>query len=241
MLKNKNRADASMEGDDINDEIDAQWQQTMERFYLPNSTGGVSGKSLNLGYFKSLKIPGLNEVDICVKKVGTDEITGYLTLWGNPDIPDLESEYFTKETDFWDDALGKSAKPLTWNHAQDRNFKADVRVGQIVEWGDDDIGRWYIATLDRSHKYRKAIEKLINDGKLGTSSDSAPQYVERIQTGKSVWLKSWPLFAASLTDTPAEPRMVGSVDYLKSLGIQVPDSSKLGWKWNSSRIRRLKN
>ena len=103
--------------------------------------------------------------------------------------------------------------------------------------GDDEIGRWYVAKLDRSHRYRKAIDQLIKEGKLGTSSDSAPQYVERVKTGKATWLKTWPLFAAALTDAPCEPRMIGSIEYAKSLGIELPEMTQgASWEWNRSRL-----
>jgi len=88
---------------------------------------------------------------------------------------------------------------------------------------DDEIGRWYVAKLDTSHKYKEAIHRLIKKGVLGTSSDSAPQYVVREKTGKSTWLKEWPWFASALTNTPAEPRMIDSLEFLKSLGVEIPD------------------
>lgn len=164
---------------------------------------------------------------IAAKFTGKDTIKGYSMLWGNPETADLEAEYFTPQTDFWDKTLGKSARPLTWNHGQDdATFKADPVIGKIENFGDDEVGRWYEATLDRSHKYRKAIDALVNRRKLGTSSDSAPQYVVRERHGKAVWLKQWAWFASALTDVPCEPRMldVGS-PYWKALGITEIESA----------------
>jgi hypothetical protein len=86
-------------------------------------------------------------------------------------------------------------------------MKADPIIGDILEMGDDEVGRWYVAQLKRNHAYRNAVGKLIDKKAVGTSSDSAPQYVVREQVGKGVWLKQWPLFAAALTTTPCEPRM----------------------------------
>jgi len=181
-------------------------------------------EALNLSYVKSL---GIEKPDFfAVKFVAKDEIKGYSHLWGSPDNTDLEVEYFTKDTDFWDERLGSKTRPLTWDHAQDKDFNGDPIIGQIVDFGDDNIGRWYVAHLERSHAYNKAIAELIKAGKLGTSSDSAPQYVERVKTGKATWLKTWPFFAAALTDTPCEPRMIGSLEFLKSLGITLPETSE---------------
>lgn len=178
---------------------------------------------MGLTYIKSL---GLSKPDnfyrdvLAVKSIGKDDIRGYIALWGNPALTDIESEYFTKSTDFWDGVLS-FPRPLTWNHGQDRNvIKSLDTIGQIQSFGDDDIGRFYEATLERSHKYRKAIDALIGQRVIGTSSDSAPQYVIREKTGKATWLKQWPLFAGALTDVPCEPRMIGDVDF-KTLGVDV--------------------
>jgi len=191
--------------------------------------------TLNLSYAKSLNIETLP--DMAVKYVALDQIKGYTYLWGNPTVTDIEMEYFTKDTNFWDETLGKSPRPLTWDHAQDDSLKAHPVIGQITDFGDDEIGRWYVAKLDRSHKYRKAIDALIEAGKLGTSSDSAPQYVQRVKTGKSTWLKEWPWFASALTDTPAEPRMIDSLEFYKSLGITLPETPRKAWEWNQRRLQ----
>lgn len=195
----------------------------------------AAGKGMDLSYAKNFTTENM-----AVKSIGEGLIKGYVTLWGSAKLTDVELEYFTPETNFWDNILSKAARPLTWDHAQDSEFKADPIIGTITEMGDDEIGRWYVAKLDRSHRYNKAIERLIAEGKLGTSSDSAPQYVERVKTGKATWLKTWPLFAAALTDTPAEPRMVGSLEYLKSLGVELPDDHKHGWQWLVNRMKRNK-
>lgn len=188
---------------------------------------GDYAKAINFAYVKSLGIsdPGI----MAVKSIGADEIKGYAMMWGNAAITDVEAEYFTKFTDFWDTRLGKSPRPLTWDHAQDGSLKASPVIGDIVDFGDDEIGRWYVAKLDRSHRYRKAIDELIKNGVLGTSSDSAPQYVERVKTGKATWLKTWPFFAAALTDTPAEPRMIGSIEHWKSCNVTLPDAPDKAW------------
>lgn len=190
-------------------------------------------------YAKSIGLIVTPEI-LAVKNVGLNEIKGYSMLWGGEKVTDLEIEYFKKGTDFWDAQLGKSARPLTWDHAQDADMKADPRIGVITDFGDDEVGRWYVAKLDQAHRYRKAVDALIEAGKLGTSSDSAPQYVERVKTGKATWIKTWPWFASALTNQPAEPRMVGSIDYLKSIGVCLPETSETVWQWQIARMKRLK-
>lgn len=212
-------------------EFDAEsnWQKVQERREWVEAKSAwfkveqAEEKPLNLSYIKSLGL-AIPDDKIAVKSTGQDTIGGYVMLWGNPSLTDVEAEYFTKSTDMWDATLGKSPRPLTWDHNQDGDLKASPVIGQIVDFGDDEVGRWYEAKLERSHRYRKAIDALIEKGKIGTSSDSAPQYVQRVKTGKSTWLKTWPFFAAALTDTPAEPRMIGSLEFLKSIGVTLPDA-----------------
>lgn len=203
----------------------------------------VKQSPLNLSYAKSLGF--LSPEKLAVKYVGLDTIKGYNFLWGSPELTDVEIEYFTRPgtkngSNFWDDVLGKNPRPLTWDHNQDDSLKGSPVIGQIVDWGDDEIGRWYEAKLDRAHRYRKAIDKLIKDGALGTSSDSAPQYVTRVKTGKATWLKDWAWFASALTEVPCEPRMIGSLEFFKSLGVQLPDTHMQAWEWNKQRLNLSK-
>lgn len=203
-----------------------------------------TSEHLNLSYIKSIGIERVPDF-LAVKFVAKDTIKGYSHIWGDPGRTDLEAEYFTKTTDFWDGVLGKTPRPLTWDHAQSKGEPTEMKdavspiVGQIMEFGDDEVGRWYNAVLDRSNKYNRAVSALIKEGRLGTSSDSAPQYVERVKTGKATWLKTWPFFAAALTDTPCEPRMIGSLEFLKSLGIDLPETLN-AWEMERATLDYLK-
>ena len=180
-------------------------------------------KSMDLSYIKSLGIQFPAEY-LAVKYIGRNQIKHFPFLWGNPNLLDVETDYFTKDTDFFDSYYGKSPKPLTWDHAQDKQYKGNLVIGQTTDWGDDEVGRWAISVITLNGEYRKMIDKMIDLGILGSSSDSAPQYVERESRGKSTWIKRWPWIATSLTPTPAEPRQIGQV-VLKSLGALMPDAS----------------
>lgn len=198
----------------IKRKIIAAWKDKIDK------AGPPSAKSLDFSYAKSL---GIAIPDLAVKSVAPNTIHGYTMIWGNPERVDVEREYFTHDTDFWDSAYGKSARPLTWDHAQDDSFKADPRIGTITDFGDDDIGRWYEATLSLSHRYRKAIDGMIEAGALGTSSDSVLQYIQRQKTKSgATWLAVWPWVGSALTTTPAEPRLLASVEYAKSIGFDFP-------------------
>ena len=224
----------------------AKQGESYEKSTIPAQVKTEDNK-LNLSYAKSL---GLKSIpDLAAKYVARDTIRHPVFLWGNPKLTDLENEFFTRPgkengSDFWDETLGKSTRPLTWDHAQDEGFKADPLIGQTTEWEDDDVARWAISTLKKGHQYRNAIDALIEKKGLGSasialpivgaSSDSAQQYVLREKVGKATWLKRWPWFATALTPSPCEPRMissgVGGAEFLKSLGIAIPDSPSQDWQ-----------
>ena len=199
--------------------------------------------NINLSYMKAVR-PELTDEQIkqiaSAKFVGPDRIFHYAFLWGDENSSDLTREFFTKDTDLWDNILGKSARPLTWDHAQDPTFKSNPIIGKTVDWGDDELGRWTLSVLDNAHMYYRAISELIDNGIIGTSSDSAPQYVEREKRGKSAWLKTWPWFASALTATPCEPRMIGTVDFFKNLGVILPDPEALDLQVRAAKIKSKK-
>jgi hypothetical protein len=200
----------------------------------------VKESPLKLSYVKSLGVDFPLD-KLAVKFVSRDTIRHPVFIWGSEKQTDLENEFFTRPgtengTDFWDSVLGKSVRPLTWDHAQDQDFKADPLIGETIEWEDDELARWAVSKLKTNHMYRKQIDKLIHSKSLGSasvalpvvgaSSDSAPQYIQRVQVGKSTWLARWPWFATALTPAPCEPLMIAAgmgAEFLKSIGVVLPD------------------
>lgn len=199
------------------------------------------GKGLDLHYIKSLNLATIP--DLAAKFTARNEIKHYAFIWGGKDI---DAEHFTPETDFWDRIMGKSARPLTWDHAQDAQFndmEPDPVIGKTVDWGNDEYGRWALSVLDTDKKYRKFVDEFIEQKALGYSSDSAPQYIQREQQGKGVWLKSWPWFAGALTAAPCEPRMKErSPEFLKSIGFVDPETlDRQAWEWQKARMQLVKS
>jgi HK97 family phage major capsid protein len=135
-----------------------------------------------------------------VKSLGGGKIGGYLVRFTGPDDTDLEGDYFTSDTVF-----GKAADlDLYWNHGLDIKIgRESIGEGSLKK---DEWGLWMEGVLDERKEYEKYIEKLIGEGKVGFSSGAVGHLVERERTGKSFWIKRWPIGEASLTHTPAEPR-----------------------------------
>lgn len=189
---------------------------------------------LDLSYVKSLGVE-LPDNRLAVKYVSKDTIAHPVFIWGDSKKTDLEREFFTQQSDFWDEPLKGYERPLTWEHGQDKRFaefEDNPVIGKTVKYYDDAIARWAESVITTDKQYRKYIDQFIEEKRLGYSSDSAPQYVVREQMGKSVWLKMWPWFGGSLTSAPCEPRMKQyTPEFIKSLGIVLPDTSRSTETW----------
>lgn len=148
-----------------------------------------------------------------IKALEGDRIGGYLVLWGDPDTPDLQGEYFTPETDFKLEWFDK--RPVLYHHGLDGAIKSES-IGVIDTITPDDTGLWIEAQLDMHNQWVRAVKELIQRGVLQWSSGSAPNLVETVKG----WIKTWPIIEGSTTPSPAEPRGVNVVPlktYLENL------------------------
>ena len=137
-----------------------------------------------------------------VKRLEGNRIGGYLARFTGPDDTDLEGDFFTSDTKF-----GKVTNPdLLWNHTMDA--KVGDRVIGEGTLTKTDAGLWFEGVLEERDEYEKYIARLVDMGKAHLSSGAVGHMVRRERVGKSWQIKSWPIYEASLTHTPAEPRNV---------------------------------
>lgn len=161
-----------------------------------------------------------------VKALPDGRIRAYAVVWGNENQTDLsdKKDFFTPRTDFWDQQL-PMPRPLTYHHGWNAETKAVPVIGKIDEFGDDDIGRWYIAELDKAHRYAKAVRALIQQHALKSSVDSIPQYARREAKANGAHeIQVYPLFGVTLTPTPMEPRLFPAEElkaFYKSIGVEL--------------------
>ena len=134
------------------------------------------------------------------------KIKGYAIRFGNENDTDLESDYFSSNTDFGRPLkIGDSFKMnVYYHHGQDKTLKSMVIGEGIVEMTDK--GLWFEAQLDLANEYAIMIDKLVKEGKMGYSSGSASHLVTRVQKSNSYEIKSWPIAEISITPQPAESR-----------------------------------
>lgn len=153
-----------------------------------------------------------------IKEVRDDTliVEGYGIIFGGRD---LDGESFTKETEFEMDYV--PVKKAFYSHRSDPHLKQ--HLGQVIEHSVDDTGVWFKMQLDRSNRYVRAVQKLVERGVIGISTGTASQLSDRVGTK----IVKWPIVEVSLTPTPAEPRTIG-VSFAKEAGLTDEEIEALG-------------
>lgn len=139
-----------------------------------------------------------------VKAEGDGKFRAPLVSFGTEKHPDLSGEFFTVKTDYWREF--PSDAPLLYHHGLDAKLGL-MKIGKgPVRLSRDDAAVWMQGQLNMADEYQKRIYSLIEAGKMGTSSGSAPHMVKRVKAGNAWEILSWPIAEGSLTPTPAEWR-----------------------------------
>lgn len=136
------------------------------------------------------------KMDLAIKSVGPDTVEGLAIPYG----PDVDGEQFTADTDLCLDWFGKSGRPALYDHGLDK--PGPVLMGRQVDYEQREDGIWAQTQLDRNKRYRKAVDRLIEEGALAYSSGAMPHLVK---IGKSGVIERWPWVELSLTPIPAHP------------------------------------
>lgn len=172
-------------------------------------------------------IPGAARLDAEgneVKMLDDGTIIAQAVRFGSPDEHDMSAykDFFTKSTDFWLERWDR--RPMLYHHAMDEGTRDAPVIGMWIKAWTDDAGVWLQGQLDKAHKYHSAIKELARRGLLRVSTDSAPHLVQREALANGVnYVKTWPIMAASLTVSPAEPRLIPAElkTLLSELGIDI--------------------
>ena len=146
-----------------------------------------------------MKTVNENFIGGAVKALGNGKLGGYLVRFTTEAQPDLQGDYFTKDTE-----LGTFTDlPVLYHHGADKTIgKRVIGRGTIKQ---DAIGLWVEAQLAMRDEYEKEIYALAEKGALGWSSGAVSHLVEReYKSEKIAWVKTWWIAEASLTPTPAE-------------------------------------
>lgn len=189
---------------DLRGRLTASQQKKLLRVckkYAPDEAQAAMDKD---GAGKSVDLDELVYFGDAVKSLGDGHFGGYLVRFGDSKDTDLSREFFTKDTDFGIESGDMMSG--RYHHGLDVKMgKRNIGRGKLTI---DDVGVWLDAQLKMRDEYEQSISRMVDAGKLSLSSGAVNHLVEREATGKSVWLKTWPIGEWSLTPIPAEPRNV---------------------------------
>jgi len=169
-----------------------------------------------------------DQVKAVKQEDGSVKLGGYLVRFGDPSKTDLVGDYFTAQTDF-----GSAEKSLSWfNHrmpvksrGKQTSYTEELPEAKLSH---DDIGIFAEIVLSARNEYEREIAELGIKGKLGWSSGTAPHLVDRKQVSDNVFeITRWKLgLDASLTPTPAEPRLSNRVLPIKSILFEAEEPAQ---------------
>lgn len=157
-------------------------------------------------------------------------VRDYLVKWGDKTKKDIEGiatprtnpdgsigEYFTPQTDFSSEQVAKGYLPIDWFHRKDPDpdFPKDDILGYVDLKSAvvDETGLLVTKILNRRHRFIKAIQRLIEMGKISSSSEP---YQDMVRKGADGRIEKWGLFRDSLTMQPMEIRMMPEFANFKS-------------------------
>src|SRR5690349_9539486 len=95
--------------------------------------------------------------------------------------------------------FGKSGRPVIYDHGLDQ--PGPSVIGRQVEYEERADGRWAQAQLTKNHRYRKVVDRLVDEGALGFSSGTMPHLAKK----RGNRITEWPWVELSLTPIPAHP------------------------------------
>jgi len=148
-----------------------------------------------------------------IKALGNGKVGGYLVKFTGADKPDLERDFFTKDTDF--DLEDGDRATVYYHHGLDETLgNRKIGSGNMKK---NDIGIWIQAQLSLRDEYERAVYEMAKAQKVGWSSGSLPWLVAREPVDGAQWVKTWPIGKdASITPLPAAGPELTSVLTLKA-------------------------
>ena len=160
-------------------------------------------------------------------------VGGYLVRFTDKDTPDLQGEFFDKDTNFWLESNPIKGKPIFIDHMFDTKMGA-IPVGVLDFIKEDNVGLWVEGKLKERKEYEEMLEKwnqkgyiklsahdvtklatnlttavktFFGTGKAQWSSGAVPQSVEvsDVEDSDSKHIDSWMFIEGTGVMTPAEP------------------------------------
>jgi hypothetical protein len=135
-----------------------------------------------------------------LKALGNGKIGGLLVIFSSEDSPDLDGDYFTKDTEFF--VEDGARLPVLYDHGFDPVLKRRKLGAATVE--KKEAGLWLEAQLSLRDEYEKAVYELVEKGKAGWSSGAAGHLSQKKPGKKATEIVEWGIAEASITVRPAD-------------------------------------
>jgi phage head maturation protease len=162
-----------------------------------------------MNYEEMYASPEYSDMLICqggeVKRMDGRRIGGYLVKFSTAADPDLEGDFFTKDTDF--DILDGERRSLYYNHGFDAKI-GNRKIGSFTTKVDDN-GLWLDGAILENDEYADMVWELQGQRVLGYSSGAISHLVRREKVSKSTKVHQvthWAIGEGSITNRACEPR-----------------------------------
>lgn len=173
-------------------------------------------------------------------------IGGLAVRFGSEDEPDLSAskDFFTAKTAFWLATDTPISLPMIYDHGFDPDTSDDALIGNWTKAIVKPEGLWLEGQINRAHAYAKAIMDLVRRGLVRISTDSANHLVQREAKSAGIHeITRWPILAASITPSAAEPRLtplqpVKAAELPEVPASETPDRSATGDEQSADDRRR---
>ena len=180
----------------IKSKIVSAWKKLIDKAGPPSAGKAIELAALDSGEDIAV-LPGYS-----VKAIGNDDgwVGGYLVKFGGDGDLSSMHDVFTKDTNF-----GTHTKSAVWVHHRMLPGLGKKQLINQAELGMDDEGVFVKHLLDLRSVYEAKLYDMAKNGKLGWSSGTAPNLVERKALGDGRHeIIQWPLgLDASYTPMPA--------------------------------------
>lgn len=220
------------EVEQIKNKIIAAWKKKIDKAGPPSA-----GKSTDEDLFPNNALKAISEND------NELVVRNHIILFGGRDLTGIEAtrqgfkvvsvngdgtrgEYFSKNTNFESEFTKTGTLDVDFEHGfdPDKTGNDPNEILGYVDWKTakiTDDGVIVDRVLNRRARYVKALETLIKEGLIGTSSACIPGTGKKTTAGEII---KWPLMRDTLTVSPAEPRMLSdnALSAVKSLAVEIP-------------------
>jgi HK97 family phage major capsid protein len=186
-----------------------------------------TGKAVNAVKGNELKAISATDDELRVGNhiilFGGRDLTGVVH---GKNIDGSSGEFFTEKTDCESSYTKTGILHVDFEHGQDPDNLgiSDDDVLGYVDWKTakkDEQGIFVERVLNRRSQYVQWLEKLIDEGLVGNSTQAVLGKTQKTKGGE---ITKWPLYRDTLTVTPMEPRMISenAAVAIKGLSEQFP-------------------